>query len=406
MFSSNPPLGLYIHIPWCVRKCPYCDFNSHVADSIPEQAYVDALLADLEQDLPLVWGRPIESIFVGGGTPSLFSGEAIERLFSGLRALLNFAPGIEITLESNPGSADAANYRAYREAGINRLSIGVQSFDDRQLTTLGRIHDAAEARRAYAAARAAGFDNINLDLMFGLPAQSVDAALTDLEQALDLAPEHISHYQLTIEPNTLFHHRPPEKLPDDDSGWAQTEACESLLESHGYRHYEISAWCRERRESRHNLNYWHFGDYLGIGAGAHGKITIGGENRVVRRVRQRQPRAYLESSGHERIVSEVELDAGDLGFEFMLNALRLRQGFPLHLFHDNTGLELDAVLPELKTARDQGLLEFDARGIRPTELGFRHLNTLQALFLNPERPPQEAASSGPGIIMHNSKTHS
>ena len=401
MFSSNPPLGLYIHLPWCARKCPYCDFNSHETDSIPEQAYIDALLEDLEQDLPLVWGRPIESIFIGGGTPSLFSAAAIERLFSGLRALLNLAPGIEITLESNPGSADAANYRGYREAGVNRLSIGVQSFDDRQLETLGRIHDAVEARQAFAAARAAGFDNINLDLMFGLPGQSVDAAVDDLRQALDLGPEHISHYQLTIEPNTLFHHRPPAGLPDDDSSWAQTEACEALLESRGFRRYEVSAWCRERHESRHNLNYWQFGDYLGIGAGAHGKITLGGENRVLRRVRQRQPRAYLESSGSARITSESELSAQDLSFEFMLNALRLREGFPPRLFHDNTGLELDALLPELKAARDKGLLEFDALKIRPTESGFRHLNTLQALFLNPERPRVQSIPGDFDRIIHN-----
>ncbi len=401
MFSSNPPLGLYIHLPWCVRKCPYCDFNSHAADAIPEQAYVDALLADLEQELPLVWGRPIETIFVGGGTPSLFSAAAIERLFSGLRALLNFAPAIEITLESNPGSADADNYRGYREAGINRLSIGVQSFDDRQLSVLGRIHDGAEARQAFAVARAAGFTNINLDLMFGLPAQSADAAQRDLEQALDLEPEHISHYQLTIEPNTLFHHRPPADLPDDDTSWEQTQACEGLLESRGYRQYEVSAWCRERRESRHNLNYWQFGDYIGIGAGAHGKITLGGENRVLRRVRQRQPRAYLESSGRERIASETELGREDLAFEFMLNALRLRQGFPIRLFHDNTGLELDALLPELKAARDKGLLEFDAARIRPTESGFRHLNTLQALFLNPEKPSGKPIFDTREIIIHN-----
>jgi len=401
VFSSNPPLGLYIHLPWCVRKCPYCDFNSHAADVIPEQAYVDALLADLEQELPLVWGRPIETIFVGGGTPSLFSAAAIERLFSGLRALLNFAPAIEITLESNPGSADADNYRGYREAGINRLSIGVQSFDDRQLSVLGRIHDGAEARQAFAVARAAGFTNINLDLMFGLPAQSADAAQRDLEQALDLEPEHISHYQLTIEPNTLFHHRPPADLPDDDTSWEQTQACEALLESRGYRQYEVSAWCRERRESRHNLNYWQFGDYIGIGAGAHGKITLGGENRVLRRVRQRQPRAYLESSGRERIASETELGREDLAFEFMLNALRLRQGFPIRLFHDNTGLELDALLPELKAARDKGLLEFDAARIRPTESGFRHLNTLQALFLNPEKPSGKPIFDTREIIIHN-----
>jgi len=401
VFSSNPPLGLYIHLPWCERKCPYCDFNSHQADSIPEQAYVDALLNDLEQDLPLIWGRSIDSIFIGGGTPSLFSAASIERLFSGLRALLNFAPAIEITLESNPGSADIANYRGYREAGVNRLSIGVQSFDDRQLAALGRVHDAAGAHRAFDAARAAGFDNINLDLMFGLPAQDVAAARADLEQAIALEPEHISHYQLTIEPNTLFHHRPPADMPDDELGWAQQQACEALLEARGYRHYEVSAWSRERRESRHNLNYWHFGDYLGIGAGAHGKITLGGENRVLRRVRQRQPRAYLETAGRDSIVSETELAPADLCFEFMLNALRLKEGFPTRLFHENTGLALDMVLDELKTARDRGLLEFDAARICPTETGFRYLNDLQALFLTPEKRGREPIFDTGQIIIHN-----
>ena len=401
MFDSNPPLGLYVHLPWCERKCPYCDFNSHQAESIPEREYVDALLNDLEQDLPLVWGRSIESIFIGGGTPSLFSAAAIDRLFSGLRALLNFAPAIEITLESNPGSADAANYRGYRETGVNRLSIGVQSFDDRQLEKLGRVHSSTQARQAYEAARAAGFENLNLDLMFGLPGQDVKGACSDLEQAIALGPEHISHYQLTIEPNTLFHHRPPAGLPDDEASWQQQIACEALLEAGGYRQYEVSAWSRERRESRHNLNYWHFGDYLGIGAGAHGKITLGGENRVLRRIRQRQPRAYLENAGRGTIVSETELTPADLCFEFMLNALRLKEGFPTRLFHDNTGLGLEMLLGELKTARDKGLLDFDAARIRPTETGFRHLNALQELFLVAEKRHGRPIFDTSGIIMHN-----
>ncbi len=381
--TSNPPLGLYIHLPWCEKKCPYCDFNSHQADTIPQQAYVDALLDDLAQDLPLIWGRRIESIFIGGGTPSLFSAESIDRLFSGLRSLVNFAPAIEITMESNPGSADTANYRGYREAGVNRLSIGIQSFDDEQLATLGRVHNSAQAEQAFALARAAGFDNINLDLMFALPGQSLDDARSDLSRALALAPEHLSHYQLTIEPNTLFHsHRPPD-LPDNDHCWEQQQLCQDLLTAHGYRQYEVSAYCLDKHESRHNLNYWHFGDYLGIGAGAHGKITLGGENRVLRRVRQRQPRAYLEQSGHSRITSEVELDEADLCFEFMLNALRLKHGFDTHLFHDNTGLSLNILLPTLKLACDKGLLEFNGKKITPTELGFCHLNDLQELFLQP-----------------------
>ena len=384
MFSSNPPLGLYIHLPWCEKKCPYCDFNSHETDSIPQQAYIDALLDDLAQDLPLIWGRRIESIFIGGGTPSLFSVESIERLFSGLRSLISFAPTIEVTMESNPGSADAANYQGYREAGVNRLSIGIQSFDDKRLAILGRVHDGAQAQLAFRMARDAGFDNINLDLMFGLPGQSLAAAQTDLVRAIKLEPEHLSHYQLTIEPNTLFHHRQPQDMPDDDLCFEQQQACQALLANAGYRQYEISAYSRHKRESRHNLNYWQFGDYLGIGAGAHGKITLAGEDRVIRRVRVRHPRPFLEQQGAARIASETELDRADLCFEFMLNSLRLKQGFDTHLFHDNTGLSLNELLPTLKQARDRGLLEFDAEKITPTELGFCHLNDLQALFLSIE----------------------
>lgn len=381
MFNSNPPLGLYIHLPWCEQKCPYCDFNSYQTDgAIPEQAYVDALLNDLEQDLPLIWGRSIESIFIGGGTPSLFSAAAIDRLFSGLRALLNLAPAIEVTLESNPGSADTENYAGYRAAGVNRLSIGVQSFDDRQLKRLGRVHNAEQARLALASARDAGFENTNLDLMYALPAQNRAAARADLEQAIALAPEHISYYELTIEPNTLFHSRKPEHLPDNDLCAAQQLDGQALLAQHGYRQYEVSAYCREGRESQHNLNYWTFGDYLGIGAGAHGKITLAAENRVIRRIRQRQPRSYLEQAGRNSIISETELGAADLCFEFMLNALRLKQGFESSLFHDNTGLALNLLLPGLETARSKGLIEFDGTKIQPTELGFRHLNELQALF--------------------------
>ncbi len=401
MFKTPPPLGLYIHLPWCEKKCPYCDFNSYEAADIPDSAYVDALLADLEQDLPLVWGRSIETIFIGGGTPSLFSTEAIDRLFSGLRALLNFAPSIEITLESNPGSAEAENYRGYRESGINRLSIGVQSFDDRCLAALGRVHDAGQARDAFALARDAGFDNINLDLMFALPGQDAAGARADLDRAIGLEPEHISHYQLTIEPNTLFSHQPPADLPDADSCWEQQQLCQQQLREHGYRQYEVSAYCRNRRESKHNLNYWHFGDYIGIGAGAHGKITLVGENRVIRRMRQRQPRAYLASGGRDSIVSETTLAAGDLCFEFMLNALRLKQGFPASLFHQNTGLELNQLLKPLETAKNRGLIEFDGTKIVPTRLGFDHLNELQLLFLDSGREKYRPVINSAGEIMHN-----
>ena len=401
MFSSNPPLGLYIHLPWCEKKCPYCDFNSHETDVVPQQAYVDALLDDLAQELPLIWGRRIESIFIGGGTPSLFSAESIERLFSGLRSLINIAPAIEVTMESNPGSADAANYQGYREAGVNRLSIGIQSFDDSQLATLGRIHDGAQAQRAFRMARDAGFDNINLDLMFGLPGQSLAAAQADLARAIRLEPEHISHYQLTIEPNTLFHHRQPPDMPGDDLCFEQQQACQTLLANAGYRQYEISAYSRDKRESRHNLNYWQFGDYLGIGAGAHGKITLPGEDRVIRRVRLRHPRAFLNQQGAARIASETVLDRADLCFEFMLNSLRLKQGFDTHLFHDNTGLSLNELLPTLKLARDKGLLEFDGERITPTELGFCHLNDLQALFLTINNTKNKPFFESSPKIIHN-----
>jgi len=400
-FSSNPPLGLYIHLPWCVKKCPYCDFNSHQADQIPEFDYVDALLHDLEQDLPLIWGRSIDSIFIGGGTPSLFSGEAIERLFSGLRALLNFNPGIEIGMESNPGSADIDHFQAYRESGVNRLSIGVQSFDDGFLQTLGRAHDARLALQAAHSARSAGFENINLDLMYGLPGQTMHQALSDLKQAIDLGVEHISHYQLTIEPNTFFHHNPPAKMPDDDLSWDQQCQSQALLASAGYQQYEISAYSREDKRCAHNLNYWNFGDYIGIGAGAHGKITLGGENRIIRRVRQRQPQAYLKEQGRNTITSEHELDTADLVFDFMLNSLRLIDGFESRLFNENTGLSLSEVLPTLQSARDRGLIEMDSERIRPTERGFRFLNDLQSMFLDHKSPQNQVFFQSADKFIHS-----
>ena len=401
MFNSNPPLGLYIHLPWCEKKCPYCDFNSHEAAVIPEQAYVDALLQDIEQDLPLIWGRSIESIFIGGGTPSLFSGKAIEKLFSGLRALLNFAPAIEITMESNPGSADANNYRDYFDAGVNRLSIGIQSFDDKQLATLGRVHNRNQALQAVELARQAGFKNINLDLMYGLPGQSCADAVADLQQAISLSVPHISHYQLTIEPNTLFHHDPPAAMPDDDLAWEQQVACQSLLSQHGYQQYEISAYCRDHQRSEHNLNYWQFGDYIGIGAGAHGKITLGGENRVIRRVRKRQPNAYLSQSGMARISSEVDLEQQDLIFEFMLNALRLSEGFESSLFYTNTGIPLNHLQPALEQAVAKDLIKLTEFRITPTELGFRYLNDLQAMFLTTSAVKKKPFFESTNKIMHS-----
>ena len=381
-FKGNLALGLYIHLPWCERKCPYCDFNSHQADNIPEGDYVEALLHDLEQDLPLIWGRSIDSVFIGGGTPSLFSGDAIDSLFSGLRALLKLNPGIEITIESNPGSADSEHFQAYRECGINRLSIGVQSFNNVKLFALGRVHDADQALHAVSLARQAGFDNINIDLMYGLSAQTVSQAVEDIQQAIDLKVEHISHYQLTLEANTFFQHQPPDDLPDDELSWQQQSSCQRLLAEAGYHQYEISAYSRQGKQCRHNLNYWHFGDYLGIGAGAHGKITLGGENRVIRRIRQRQPEAYLRNQGRDTVINERSLDNADLVFEFMLNSLRLSEGFESQLFVENTGLSLSEVLPTLQLAADKGLIQYDANKIRPTELGFRFLNDLQAMFLD------------------------
>ena len=400
-FNSNPPLGLYIHLPWCEKKCPYCDFNSHEADILPEREYIEALLHDLEQDLPLIWGRSIESIFIGGGTPSLFSGDAIEQLFSGLRALLKLNPGIEITMESNPGSADAENFRAYRESGVNRLSIGVQSFNDVFLTSLGRIHNSELALQAFDAARTAGFDNINIDLMYGLPGQTLAQALADIQQAVELGVEHISHYQLTIEPNTLFHHSPPVQMPDDDLSWEQQCQSQVMLAKAGYQQYEISAYSRQNRQCQHNLNYWHFGDYLGIGAGSHGKITMGGENRVIRRIRQRQPQAYLQNQGRDTIISEKELTTADLVFEFMLNSLRLSQGFESKLFTENTGLSLNEVLPTLQAASEKGLIDIDPAGICPTERGFQFLNDLQSMFLDHKSPKNQAFFSSDNKFIHS-----
>jgi putative oxygen-independent coproporphyrinogen III oxidase len=387
--SSLPtvvPLSLYIHLPWCVRKCPYCDFNSHeVREGVPEDRYVDALVADLESDLPRVWGRRLESVFLGGGTPSLFSPEALDRLFSELRSRLPWRPDMEVTLEANPGTTDAARFRGYRAAGVNRLSIGVQSFDDAKLAALGRIHGAREARAAFEAARNAGFDNINIDLMFGLPGQSVEQALADLDEALALGPEHLSWYQLTLEPNTRFAADPP-PLPDEDTLWTMQEAGRERLASGGYTQYEVSAWSRPGRSCRHNVNYWEFGDYLGLGAGAHGKISLPAEDRVLRRRKLRQPRQYMEAAlSGDTACGEHTLTREELVFEFMLNATRLTRGVDAELFTARTGLHPEALEPMREQGVAQGLLCADATRIEPTELGRRFLNDLQALFLGDPR---------------------
>ncbi|TXH05553.1 MAG: radical SAM family heme chaperone HemW [Nevskiaceae bacterium] len=382
MATPELPLSLYLHFPWCVRKCPYCDFNSHaLRGEMPEDAYVDALLRDLDFELTQYpEARPLHSIFMGGGTPSLFSGAAIGRLLREVRERLAFAPDIEITMEANPGTVDEAHFAGYRAAGVNRLSIGVQSLDATALKALGRIHDPSQARRAVQVARAAGFDNLNLDLMYALPAQTVAAAETDLQALIDLAPDHISYYQLTLEPNTEFAARPP-ALPDDDAAWQMQEQGQRLLAAHGYAQYEVSAYARAGRRSRHNLNYWQFGDYLGIGAGAHGKRTQ--DAVIARRARHKHPRRYLDAAGGDAALQEHrEVPPADRPFEYLMNALRLNQGFAEADYERRTGLPLAPLRPALVRARDDGLLLGDASGWWASPLGLRHLNGLLTRFLD------------------------
>lgn len=380
-FTSVPPLSLYIHLPWCVRKCPYCDFNSHQSGSgVPEDAYIDALMRDLEQELPLIWGRQIESVFIGGGTPSLFSGKAIDRLLSQLRAYLNIWPNVEITMEANPGTFEAERFAEYREAGINRLSIGIQSFNPLQLEKLGRIHNGNEAHRAVEIARTAGFTNINLDLMFALPGQDLAAARADIEAAISHEPTHISYYQLTLEPNTPFYAQPP-LLPDDDLSWAIQQQGQQLLAEAGYGHYETSAYAKDGFRCKHNLNYWRFGDYVGIGAGAHGKITLPAEQRIQRRWRVRTPQTFMEKAGTDQAYRAEMIGVKDVGFEFMLNALRLTEGFESTLFPERAGRPLSDIAKPLQLAQDKGLIEWDAFHIKPTELGQQYLNDVMEMFL-------------------------
>jgi oxygen-independent coproporphyrinogen-3 oxidase len=378
-FSILPPLSLYIHIPWCVRKCPYCDFNSHEArGELPEDDYVAALLADLEAALPRVWGRPVFTVFIGGGTPSLLSVRALDALLSGVRARLPLAPDAEITLEANPGTAEAGKFAGFRAAGINRLSLGIQSFNDRHLAALGRIHDATQARRAAELALRT-FDNVNLDLMYGLPGQTAAESDADIAAAVALAPQHVSAYHLTIEPNTYFHRYPP-ALPDDDATADMQVAVEAQLAAAGYEHYETAAFARPGRHSRHNLNYWMFGDYVGIGAGAHGKLSF--KNNILRESRARQPKAYLTWAAAGALLPEQrEVTVAELPGEFMMNALRLNAGFELALFASRTGLESTWILAALEQAEARGLLSRDHQRVRPTPLGRRFLNDLVQLFL-------------------------
>jgi len=374
-----PPLALYIHIPWCVRKCPYCDFNSHAAGpELPEEAYVNALLADLDADLPDAHGRELTSIFFGGGTPSLFSARALDRLLRGVERRLGFAHDIEITLEANPGTFEQAKFVDYRRLGINRLSIGVQSFHSEQLKALGRIHDGDEAIRAAEMARRAGFDNFNLDLMHGLPSQDVAGALADLRQAIALAPTHLSWYQLTLEPNTVFWSQPPE-VPEDDILWDIQEAGQALLASQGFAQYETSAYARNNRRARHNLNYWSFGDFLGIGAGAHAKLSDP-DGQIRRSWKTRLPRDYLDPGKQFQAGARL-LETAELPFEFMMNALRLTEGVPAALFEQRTSLPLASIAEACSAARTAGLLDADPQVLRPTARGQLFLNDLLQHFL-------------------------
>ena len=376
-FTATPPLSLYIHIPWCVRKCPYCDFNSHEArDEIPEDAYIDALIADLEQDLPAIWGRTIETVFLGGGTPSLFSPEGIDRLLCDIRARVTLKPEAEVTLEANPGTVDHARFKGFREAGINRLSIGIQSFQPDLLQQIGRIHSGREAIAAVEAARRAGFDNFNLDLMFGLPGQTAKQALLDLQTATELDPTHLSWYELTIEPNTWFYRHPPQR-PDDDTLWEMQQAGRTLLEAAGFERYEVSAYAREKQQCRHNINYWQFGDYLGIGAGAHAKITDAATQTICRTSKIKHPRSYLDNvHTAQRISTTTTLTADDVILEFAMNALRLDQGFSRATFSATTGLSYTVIENIVKQGITNGLLELSKDMIRTTQQGQRYLDEL------------------------------
>ncbi len=375
-FTELPPLALYAHLPWCVRKCPYCDFNSHErSDALPEREYLDALVADLEGLLPSVWGRKLRSVFIGGGTPSLFAPESIDRLLAAVRARLPLEPDAEVTMEANPGTAEAGRFRGYRAAGVNRLSLGIQSFDDAKLKALGRIHSAGEARRAIGMAQET-FDNVNLDVMYGLPGQTLAEARADVAEGLRFGSTHFSAYQLTLEPNTVFYSKPPQ-LPEHDDCADMQLAVEELAGAAGFEHYETSAFARPGRRCRHNMNYWEFGDYLGIGAGAHGKLSFA--DRVTRHERIKQPREYMASAGtlREKVIAPRELP-----FEFMLNALRLVEGVPAEMFARRTGLSGSVILRKLAAAKDKGLIEDDALRIRPTRRGRLFLNELLQLFLD------------------------
>jgi len=381
-FTAYPPLSLYVHFPWCIKKCPYCDFNSHaVRDEIPESRYLDTLITELEQRVPDIWGRPVESIFFGGGTPSLLSADGMDRLLGKIRALVKLEPDAEVTLEANPGAVDQARFAAYHACGINRLSIGIQSFTDKHLQTLGRVHNSQQAFAACEAAQSAGFTNFNIDLIHGLPEQSADDAITDIETALSLAPTHLSYYQLTIEPNTLFAAKPP-LLPDDDALWEIQQHGKQRLHDAGFEQYEVSAYAASGRQCRHNLNYWRFGDYLGIGAGAHSKLTFPADNSIVRHSNIKHPDAFMRATDCEQRTQTQQLVAPvDTRLEFMMNALRLNEGFAAEEFENHCGEPLSVLHKQLGHAESLGLLTRDITRVTPTADGLRMLNSLLQLFL-------------------------
>ena len=378
--KNPPPLSLYIHIPWCVKKCPYCDFNSHESKlEIPEKRYVAALIKDMEQSVPRVYGRKIKSIFFGGGTPSLFSAESIDEILSAVRMLTPLDYAAEVTLEANPGTVETARFAGYKEAGVNRVSLGIQSFNADYLEALGRIHD---DKQAIAAAELAlkTFERVNLDVMYGLPNQSLKDALNDAKMAVSLNPDHLSFYHLTLEPNTPFHRTPP-SLPSDDTSADMQEQIEALLAQNGYEHYETSAFCKPKSYARHNLNYWQFGDYLGIGAGAHSKLSF--HDKITRETRYKHPKAFMENAENGNAVDNTWLiEKSELGFEFMMNALRLTQGFDTKLFTERTGMPWQAMSMRLAEASKKGLITQDLNRLQPTILGQRYLNNLLEIFLN------------------------
>jgi len=394
---TTPPLSLYVHFPWCVRKCPYCDFNSHATSgAVPEQRYIDILLRDLEQAAPRLAARELQSVFLGGGTPSLFSPQSMQTLLEGIRRSMHLAADAEVTMEANPGTIERGRFADYRSAGITRVSLGAQSFEARHLVALGRIHSVAETYRAVDELAVAGIANFNLDLMYGLPGQSLAEARADLEAAIALEPAHLSHYQLTLEPGTAFFHAPP-PLPADDETWEMQVECQALLAAHGFTQYEVSAYAKPDMQSRHNLNYWEFGDYVGIGAGAHGKITLAPTATILRTVRARSPKEYIATVERGEPATESAVPGDQLPFEFMLNALRLREGFASATFEARTGLSASIIDAPLRRARDRALVgEIDGQRWRCTDLGYRFLNNLLEYFL-PESPvgPQDSYSQAP-----------